>query len=312
MNDSMAKNIARQTELANQAEKRRKREEFDRPFREAQAQWDVQAAQQAAQQRAYNEQIAAEQRAAWMQEQADARAARMQAESDEQNAVSAWRFGPDGHAFRDWKIGAAAFAERFAAREHDIAAAFRDDVAEHVTETDRAQFASKQYSPKTSREKKSHVFNALALSLIAADALFVVVWWVISWFPPHFKTMLPVIIVAASLGVASFILSVIFNDTAWQQSNTDAHAAGIERRTALFGFDPIGEPDRVPVWHEGVRPPHDYYLGLEDGPSRSLPMKNDLPDIKYWQPEPAELHEGHGMPRVANLLEEWKGTSLVG
>ncbi len=163
---------------------------------------------------AQSDAIAAEQRAHQRQVAAEVRAAQAQRAAEERAAVQAWTYGPDGHAFRDWKIRAQALEQQFSAREDAFQEAFQADLNDHISELERRQFRKKAALPKPARVVAADVLVTIGMVVLALDAVFALAWWIISWFPPKFSTMLPIIIGAGVLGIVCIVLCWIVQDEA--------------------------------------------------------------------------------------------------
>ncbi len=160
---------------------------------------------------------------------------------------------------------------------------------------------------KTARERRAGRWGAASATVFGLAAAYIVVNFGLSLFghsvPYQWRTVLALTVVAVALAVVWAVVS----DTEWAKQNKDIGDAAARRRTELFGFDPLLEPDRLPAaWADAGSDHSDYWVLFSQSARDEYPAASALPALSA--PAARAASDGDS-PRVRKLLEEWASTT---
>ncbi len=226
--------------------------------------------------------------------------------SQERHQWAMWTQTKNGRAYIDWEKRANAIIARARARRLQVAEAFSADVAEHISEADRASHASGDWLLKSDKERVARRWGTAGGWLLVLVALFIVVNFILSLFHASAPYQWRTVLVALGIAIALVIVSVAKSDSDWTARNESTRKAAASRRFEVFGFDPLDEPERTPAdWFESASDHSENWTSFANRAEETYPTRDELPRLS--EPRPRAVMPGDS-PRVKALLAEWGAT----
>ncbi|TFD76027.1 hypothetical protein [Cryobacterium fucosi] len=230
-------------------------------------------------------------------------ARREELSEERQNNFASWQSWPDGRTLSRWLPRADLLVQAIDARDNALASAWQAEANAVITADDREKFDSGLHVAPTWRHLRSAAVRKTGIAMMVMSP---VVWVLTALIlamtdgAVSIHSAIPASVVG--LGLVLLATGAVMSNPTWRRHNSAARAAASARRIELLGFDPLAEPDRLPLtWTDSPSPRNRLDRFLREVYT-NFPSADELPELVL---PTVRDPVGEPSPRVRAVLEHF-------